>query len=89
MKGTSLAWLAFVGAATYKWETANKGTLPPPRIYLGAAAIYSLLGLLAGPAPALASTFGWALVVAALTTGALLPSPTPAAAPAPAPKAKG
>ena len=75
MKGTTLAWLAFVGAATYRWESGSQGTLPPPRIYMGAAAAYSLLGLLAGPAPQLAAVFGWGLVVAALTTGALLPQP--------------
>lgn len=84
MKGTTLAWLAFVGAATYRWETSNKGSLPPPRIYLGAAAVYSMLALLAGPAPQLAATFGWALVVAALTTGAFLPPTTPTTGAAPA-----
>lgn len=75
MRGTTLAWLAFLAAATYRYEKdpANTATLPPPSIYLGSAVIYSLLGLAAGPAPGPAAAFGWALVVAALTTGALLP----------------
>ena len=73
MKGTTLAWLAFIGAATWRWEQSSQGTLPPPSIYVGAAGIYSLLGLLAGPAPQFATALGWAVVVGALTTGMLLP----------------
>lgn len=49
---------------------------------VGAAVIYSALGLLAGPQPQLASVAGWGMVVAALTTGAFLPTGTkPASAP--------
>lgn len=81
MKALTGAWLAFIGAATYRWEQSNQGSLPPPSIYLGAGVIYSLLGLLAEPAPELSATFGWALVVAALTTGALLPKTSAAVNP--------
>lgn len=90
MKGTGLAWLAFIGATTYRWETdpANTATLPPPSLYVGSAVIYSLLGIAAGSAPQPAALFGWALVVAAITTGLLVPPITSSAggvAKAPAP----
>lgn len=76
MKGTTVAWLTFTAVATYRWEKAHPGTPPMPSIYMGSAALFSILGFLAVPAPGLATAFGWALVVAAGTTGAFIPSPT-------------
>lgn len=65
MGGTTLAWFAFLGMTTYNWERdpANRGTLPPPRLYFGTAVLFTALGLLARPAPQLAATMGWALVL--------------------------
>lgn len=83
MKGVTLAWLTMVGVVTWRFEGQQKGTLPPPRLYTGTAAVYSLLGLVSAAAPGPATLFGWGLIVAALTTGVLLP-PAPAKSTGPA-----
>lgn len=70
MKGLTAAWLAYLGIATYKWEKAHRGVLPPPGIYLGTSIVFGGLGLVGTAAPAFASTFAWALVIAAGVTGA-------------------
>lgn len=69
MKGLAAAWLTYVGIATYQWEKANRGVLPPPGIYLGSSLVFAGLGLLGEAAPGFATTFAWALIVAAGVSG--------------------
>lgn len=76
MNGVVFSWLAFVAVATLREETGQPTHLPPPSIYMGAAVVYSVLGLVSqgGPnAAKAAGVFGGALVVAALVSGSFLP----------------
>lgn len=73
MGGVSLAWVTYLAVATWRYEQGRPGTLPPPKIYVGSAVVFSILGAAAGPAPGPATAFSWALVVAALVTGVFLP----------------
>ena len=75
MRGVISAWLAFTVAATYRWEHNQPGLgAPPASIYVAGSAIFSALGLLAGPAPQFAGLAAWALVAGSLVTGRLLPT---------------
>jgi hypothetical protein len=70
MKGLSAAWLTYLGVATYQWEKANRGVLPPPSIYLGSSVIFAGLGIVGEAAPGFAAVFAWGLIVAAGVSGA-------------------
>jgi len=75
MNAIGAAWLVFAASATWRWEKANPKSLPRPGIYVGSAAVYSLL-LLAGTnenARRPAALFGWALVISELVGGSLIP----------------
>ncbi len=67
-------WLAFIAAATYRWERSNRGTLPRPAIYAGSAVVFSLLALLGESASGkqLAQILGWSLVVSQVIGGSFL-----------------
>lgn len=71
MGGIGAAWLAFIAAGTLRWERGNPRSLPRPSIYVGAAAVFSILGVAATserarqPVTALA----WGLVLAQLIGG--------------------
>ena len=71
MGGIGAAWLAFIAAGTLRWEKDHPRSLPRPGIYVGAAVVFSLLGVAATserarpPVTALA----WGLVVAQLIGG--------------------
>jgi hypothetical protein len=81
MKGLTAAWLTYIGIATYQWEKSNRGTLPPPSIYLGSSVIFAGLGIIGTAAPGFAGAFAWALIVAAGVTGSfdqIADTPTPA-----------
>lgn len=71
MGGIGAAWLAFIAAGTLRWERANPRTLPRPSIYLGAAALFSLLGVAAQSERARqpVTVLAWGLVVAQLVGG--------------------
>jgi hypothetical protein len=81
VKGLTAAWLTYIGVATYQWEKNHRGVLPPPGIYLGSSIVFAGLGIVGTAAPGFASTFAWALIVAAGVSGAfdgIKDTPTPA-----------
>lgn len=81
MKGLSAAWITYLAIATYQWEKAHRGTLPPPGIYLGSTIVFGGLGVVGTAAPGFAATFAWALIVAAGVSGSysqIADVPTPA-----------
>jgi hypothetical protein len=83
VKGLAAAWLAYLGIATYQWERANTGNLPPPSIYLGSSLVFAGLSVVGLAAPGFASVFAWALIVSAGVAGkfsdiAAVPSPVAA-----------
>jgi hypothetical protein len=86
MKGITLAWLATLAIGTYRWERNNgSATLPPPSLYVGAAATFAVLGLASQLAPTPAAIFAWGIVVAAVVNqdfGAPAPTHKTPAAPA-------
>lgn len=71
MGGIGAAWLAFVAAGTLRWEKDHPRSLPRPGIYVGAAVVFSLLGVAATSPKARppVTVFAWGLVVAQLVGG--------------------
>ena len=71
MNGVGAAWLAFVAAGTYRWERDNPRTLPRPGIYVGAAVVFSILGVAGSSEKARTpvTVFAWGLVLAQLIGG--------------------
>ena len=71
MNGIGAAWLAFIAAGTLRWERANPRTIPRPGIYVGAAVLFSVLGVAATSEKArpAVTTLAWGLVVAQLVGG--------------------
>lgn len=71
MGGLGAAWLAFIAAGTLRWERQYPKSLPRPGIYVGAAAVFSLLGVAATSEKARqpVTVFAWGLVLAQLVGG--------------------
>lgn len=71
MGGVGAAWLAYVAAATFRWERDHPSSIPRPGIYVGSALLFSVLSLVATSEKArpAAAAMGWALVTAQLVGG--------------------
>jgi hypothetical protein len=85
VKGVSLAWLAFISIQTVQYERQSPGVLPPPKLYVGSAAVFTLLGAAAQVAPKPATYMAVALLVAAGVRNQFATAGTPPASTAPKP----
>lgn len=71
MNGIGAAWLAFIAAGTFRWEKQHPRSLPRPGIYVGAAVVFSVLGIAGSSEKARTpvTALAWGLVLAQLIGG--------------------